>query len=433
MESLNKLILNNKIVDMRHSVRQSRIQAINKLVKEIKKLRDKKGTDEQKAKNASKADRYVECIQIMKKIKEDDVSKFALMNEKSLAQITNNVNETPEIKAIARISDHRPVHSKVKAFRETYPDWKETLPLLFDSLGDRYQEKKKKKLTTKNKTKSIDNKSKSTSENPKKTAKVTYIENKLGTWRVEEIVPSKEKTNNSNKFDRDNFNEKKDHVTNNPCNDGIELPQKKEKIKKDKSLGKVKNSDADKVSRKEFVEDETVIKLSKENENPIIEEKITRTVDPFFVTKDNIKKDKSHSKVKNSEAGEVSQKKFVEDETVIKLSKENENPIIEEKITRTVDPFFVTKDNKEYLSVSIANNTSNIEEKKPDFPSKKFKNDFSESKTREKNNRKRSRVDVPEKYSKIETKEETLHPSWEAKRKQSSITKFQGKKITFDD
>lgn len=51
---------------MRHSVKQSRIQAINKLVKDIKKLRDKKGTDEQKAKNSSKAERYVELIQIMK-------------------------------------------------------------------------------------------------------------------------------------------------------------------------------------------------------------------------------------------------------------------------------------------------------------------------------------------------------------------------------
>lgn len=106
----------SQIVEMRHSVRQSRIQSINKLVKEIQKLKAKKGTDEQKAKNLSKAERYVELIHIMKvsadfskfrmlfdmkksltfhfilqKVKDDDVSKFALINEKSLPQITNNV------------------------------------------------------------------------------------------------------------------------------------------------------------------------------------------------------------------------------------------------------------------------------------------------------------------------------------------------------
>lgn len=56
----------NQIVEMRKCVRQSRIHSIHKLSREIKKLKEKKGTDEQKIKNLKKAERFVEEIGIMK-------------------------------------------------------------------------------------------------------------------------------------------------------------------------------------------------------------------------------------------------------------------------------------------------------------------------------------------------------------------------------
>lgn len=51
---------------MRKCVRQSRIHCINKLSREIKKLKEKKGTEEQKSKNLKKAERFVQEILFMK-------------------------------------------------------------------------------------------------------------------------------------------------------------------------------------------------------------------------------------------------------------------------------------------------------------------------------------------------------------------------------
>lgn len=293
----------------------------------------------------------------------------------------SQVNESPEIKAIARIADHRPLYSKVKAFREKYPDWKETLPLLFDTLGERYQEKKKKVVSknqtnnNKNKTKLTENKSKSTIENQKKTSNVTYIENKSGTWRVEEIKPSEENTKCDRIFVQNSENES--DIINKSSSDKINRLAKSKEVTKNKSHKKLRNDDTVKMDREE------------------------------------------------------NRKEIVKKESTKKESKENETPFDSEKVTRTIDPFFVTKDNKEYLSVNVVSNTTNVEEKQPHFTPTKFKTDFSKPKSYEKNT-KSFKMDVPKKYSKIEMKEETLHPSWEAKRKQSSITKFEGKKIKFD-
>ena len=55
-----------KIVEFRKLVRQSRVHCIRKLSRDIKKLREKKGTNEQKSKNLKKADRFVEEIYQMK-------------------------------------------------------------------------------------------------------------------------------------------------------------------------------------------------------------------------------------------------------------------------------------------------------------------------------------------------------------------------------
>lgn len=51
---------------MRGSVKQVKTHLINKLTREAKKLREKKGTEEQKKQNQKKADRFIEEVMLMK-------------------------------------------------------------------------------------------------------------------------------------------------------------------------------------------------------------------------------------------------------------------------------------------------------------------------------------------------------------------------------
>ena len=51
---------------MRKSVRQARVHVINKLTKEVKRLRDRKGPENIQVKARRKAERYLEEIKVLK-------------------------------------------------------------------------------------------------------------------------------------------------------------------------------------------------------------------------------------------------------------------------------------------------------------------------------------------------------------------------------
>lgn len=51
---------------MRHIVRKSKVHIINKLTREAKKLRIKKGTEEQIAKHKKKAERFINELLVIK-------------------------------------------------------------------------------------------------------------------------------------------------------------------------------------------------------------------------------------------------------------------------------------------------------------------------------------------------------------------------------
>lgn len=51
---------------MRHIVRKSKVHTINKLSRESKKLKVKKGNEEQVVKNKKKADRFVNELMVLK-------------------------------------------------------------------------------------------------------------------------------------------------------------------------------------------------------------------------------------------------------------------------------------------------------------------------------------------------------------------------------
>lgn len=51
---------------MRHVIRKSKVHTINKLSRESKKLKAKKGSEEQIVKNKKKADRFVNELMVLK-------------------------------------------------------------------------------------------------------------------------------------------------------------------------------------------------------------------------------------------------------------------------------------------------------------------------------------------------------------------------------
>ncbi len=55
--------------------------------RQSKMLREKKGTEEQKAKNARKADRFKGEIEVIKEVERDEVARFALRSKKRLDQV----------------------------------------------------------------------------------------------------------------------------------------------------------------------------------------------------------------------------------------------------------------------------------------------------------------------------------------------------------
>lgn len=111
--------------------------------------------------------------------------------------------------------------------------------------------------------------------------------------------------------------------------------------------------------------------------------------------------------------------------------------IVEEikPVYETVDSFFMTADDKDYMSVYkplpiIEQNLSEYPKVDSQVPSKEIfikGKKVAIGKQNNMGNRRERRQQVEEPQDTV------LHPSWEAKRKQKSLAKFEGKKIIFDD
>lgn len=124
-------------------------------------------------------------------------------------------------------------------------------------------------------------------------------------------------------------------------------------------------------------------------------------------------------------------------------------------LSGAVDPFFLTKDNTEYISVSAKENTNNAkpephnepsfemehsDEPRFGYDSKRSKKSFfgHEAGSRKRQDREvlRSKNSFSRTSNKFESKEienDSLHPSWAAKKKLTQIVQFEGKKIKFDE
>ncbi|XP_052792430.1 serum response factor-binding protein 1-like [Mya arenaria] len=143
--SIDKVALNNKVVNMRSVVQRAKLYVINDLTKKMKKLRNKKGSDEQKEKNSQKADRLVEEMKIIKILRPDYISKYALGSTEKFSNLVMKPSTTMEQRALARLSEQKFIQEKVNGFRSEHADWKDLAAFLITKHTAREFQKKKSK------------------------------------------------------------------------------------------------------------------------------------------------------------------------------------------------------------------------------------------------------------------------------------------------
>ncbi|XP_042309252.1 serum response factor-binding protein 1 isoform X2 [Sceloporus undulatus] len=110
---------------MRKEVKKVRVLTIRRLTRHIAKLKSKKGTEDAVLKNHKRVQRLLEEIHAMKEIKPDQVTKLALGKEIDFEIICKMPNCTARDRAIARLSAHPLLKTKiadikaaVKAFKD---------------------------------------------------------------------------------------------------------------------------------------------------------------------------------------------------------------------------------------------------------------------------------------------------------------------------
>ncbi|XP_041368809.1 uncharacterized protein LOC121383095 [Gigantopelta aegis] len=145
--SIDLASLNNKIVNMRSSVRQSKVRVIHKLTRNIEMLRKKKGSEKQLEKLKAKSERLLEEIRVIKAVNLDKVSKYALWNTSTLDEICKQPTSSIQSRALTRLAECSIIQDKVKAFRSCHRDWKSLAAyLVMKQSGRRYKKKKNRDM-----------------------------------------------------------------------------------------------------------------------------------------------------------------------------------------------------------------------------------------------------------------------------------------------
>lgn len=138
--TITACFLNRTIVELRKIVDQCRVRCTRKLLHQLEKLKTKKGNEQQMEKNKRKVAKLLAEVQEIKKIKADDVSKFALINTKTLPELM--ANAPAEKAALYKLALCTPLMNKVDDFREKCPKWPIEVPFILQRLGLQYKTKK---------------------------------------------------------------------------------------------------------------------------------------------------------------------------------------------------------------------------------------------------------------------------------------------------
>ncbi|KAL6419964.1 hypothetical protein ACFW04_008568 [Cataglyphis niger] len=397
-----KAEINNEIILLRHTVRQARVCVVNKLIREAKLLRNRHGNEMQQEKCKKKADKLIAEIYALKGIKDDDISKFGIINEKDLTTILQDESLSHSDRVIARVAHYKTLYRRLMQFKEKFPDCKRYLV-----------EEKKKNIKSKNK--GITKNKKSLKENPQSQDENSE-EQKINSYK--NIKHSQYKSQNEK-----TCNTKLLEATNNldECEKSLNedsAPLKKEKVSKlEDTLGHIVIHKQPNVIKSCSVTKEATVKKFTElleeqessknvemsNEIPDSTTEPPKMYDDFFITGDN--QDSQTSNISAS-TSHVKSHKY---NTRVKSQFQSDNGLKKQNIKYKNDSNFYKRYQDKQPSVKRLNNRT----------SDKIHKDINKSNSNDANNKE---------------KDTDLHPSWLAKRKEKIMSQqFQGKKIVFTD
>lgn len=238
--TIDKVALNNTVVGMRAVVKRARLFVINELVKKIHKLRKRKGSEAVQSKNKNKADRLLEEIKILKNLKPDYVSKYALGSTEKFEVIVVKESSNLDMRAVARLAQQKFIQEQVANFRSEHSDWKELAAFLMTKHTSREFKKKK----TKEKMKKVEANVKVSETLVKK-----YLSEKLEGKEIESDLELDSEEDCEKDTDSDRERGKEDSV--------VDLSSSNE----DRKVGDIKSSDSDSCGESDNV------KLKKNKEN----------------------------------------------------------------------------------------------------------------------------------------------------------------------
>ncbi|RZF45189.1 hypothetical protein LSTR_LSTR009960 [Laodelphax striatellus] len=524
---LNKFTLNNEIVLMRHDVRKARVCLAHKLTRTIQSLRKGKGSKEPTEKDLLKADKLLEEIRTLKKLKVDNITKTLLVYVDDPGKVLSDIRKSLEDRVMAKMFTIKSMGTSISKFRRKYPNWLEEVPALLKTM----------KKKSKTKIKEIPQKGTKSENNVDELGalKTKKCENRVGkpeTLAVQKIRNNVEPTVSSTSG---SWTVSGGVGNLRPVNGGLSKNGKSSNISEEKLLKILPNVGKISNNKKKFSENEESDGNSSSNAkrsrfNSDMESGDDEGVKKVIVSEEIIEnrvesgRNGNKGSLHDGEKFESNSTKFVTEEHVnnpeerfkmgkkiVSRSRENgmdedlerrfeKSKKVNEKVSdkkkeemKVADPFFMTNDNSEYLTVvsskeqaealqnpskmtnhhnddeelyygssltggfkqmshherrksSVTNLSRGSDRNNGDFREfgkgggrngENFRNrEFGSSSSSHALPRRERRklMNGGGKESKMEA-EEKLHPSWEAKRRQScpAIPQFSGKKIVFDD
>lgn len=498
---------------MRQAVRQARVTVVRKLIKEAKLLQGRKHGDEKALEKCKrKGQRLVAEIEALKKMKDDEITKFAIVNTRKLQEVLNDSTCEPATRVMCRLAFHKTVVDRVAKFKEKFPNYEEHLGPGRKKLSKLQRQANREARNAMKRHPGIDVNSSKAIPGEEEAQKNEVIDENMtehsdesGNEEGEPGEDPEEATESSdsnckvdneqqaaartiNEADEENSEEVEKDLT---AEHGLE-PGSILRIKTPKSADKRKKSEKRADTE---TEDRTLKPSEKHKDNEFKKDKKKKgikIVDEETTTQ-RVAASKAPSEPKKPKpirviSKEASVKRFTEladanetEEIVREPDAESRSKKRDVKIEKQVDSFFMTENGEsEYLSVVVpksklceddeqderfsqnhaANRQKNFHERNNKFFSKIDQRGASggrgdrhasnvagrkrpiNSSNGEGSARKFGREESgsgrnarPSVTKNVEAKEEVLHPSWAARKKQQEILKqgFQGKKIVFDD
>ncbi|EPB66364.1 hypothetical protein ANCCEY_14544, partial [Ancylostoma ceylanicum] len=177
-----------EIVHLRPIVQKARRFLSHRLVRKMKGMEARLAKKENNALKR-KVQRYEEEIHSLKTIKKDDVSKFALLNKKSLDELRITDKTPVRERCLYKLACEPPVIKAVQQYRNRYPSWEVTTAYLLQRLGAQYSSTKGMALESMPSDSEGSESSEEALEIPKKKSKIS----KVSTAKIKEKLSKSKK------------------------------------------------------------------------------------------------------------------------------------------------------------------------------------------------------------------------------------------------